>query len=145
MSDSTFEQYKLYVELMDRVSARRQTVNRFYLSLLSVMIAIYPTAGTYVSEANAFQFLSVLSLLGLFLCMLWFIHLRSFRLLNKSKFKVIHEMEKELPFACFDLEWDLMNQGGKGETYILLSKIEQYVSLVFACLFIGLWLFELLK
>jgi len=34
------EQYKLYVEMTDRISDRRERTNRFYISLLSVLLAL---------------------------------------------------------------------------------------------------------
>ena len=34
------EQYKLYVEMADRISARRQTANSFFLSINTAIIAL---------------------------------------------------------------------------------------------------------
>ncbi|MCK4735084.1 MAG: hypothetical protein KAT65_21710, partial [Methanophagales archaeon] len=34
------EQYKLYVEMADRISTRRAQTNRFYISLLSGLLAL---------------------------------------------------------------------------------------------------------
>ena len=38
------EQYKLYVEMTDQVSTRRAHTNRFYVSLLSGLLALFSWA-----------------------------------------------------------------------------------------------------
>lgn len=45
--DLLIEQYKLYVEMADRISARRAETNKFYISLL--------TAGQYVKSCVKVQ------------------------------------------------------------------------------------------
>src|SRR2546426_1964670 len=39
-SEAALEQYKLYVEMADRISARRQTANEFFLSVNTVIVAL---------------------------------------------------------------------------------------------------------
>jgi len=65
------EQYKLYVEMADRVSARRGQANMFYISLLSALLALV----SIVVERNIFSdfhnvVLLVVAILGLGLCFL---------------------------------------------------------------------------
>ena len=38
-NDHVLDQYKLYVEMADRISSRRLTANSFFLSLNSILIA----------------------------------------------------------------------------------------------------------
>src|ERR1700730_14642081 len=94
-SSVLLEQYKLYVEMADRVSARRADTNKFYISLLTALLALL----SIVIERNAlprFQnaIILVVAVLGLVLCYVWIINIRSYRQLNSGKFKVIHEMEQ---------------------------------------------------
>jgi hypothetical protein len=39
------EQYKLYVEMHDRISARRNQMNSFFISLLSGLLAFFSIVG----------------------------------------------------------------------------------------------------
>lgn len=39
-SDHLLEQYKLYVEMTDRVSQRREQSNRFYVTLVAAIVAL---------------------------------------------------------------------------------------------------------
>src|SRR3989442_10768421 len=39
-SEAALEQYKLYVEMADRISARRQTANEFFLSVNTAIVAL---------------------------------------------------------------------------------------------------------
>ncbi len=39
--DDLFEQYKLYVEMADRVSERRSTANNFFLAANTLLISVF--------------------------------------------------------------------------------------------------------
>ncbi|HCQ15142.1 MAG TPA: hypothetical protein DIU20_02700, partial [Cryomorphaceae bacterium] len=69
-------------------------------------------------------------ILIIIISLLWWLTINSYRQLNSGKFKVIHEMEQQLPFACYDREWDYLGRGKNGKLYRQLSKVEGYVPLV---------------
>jgi hypothetical protein len=102
--DHLLEQYKLYVDLSDRTSARRNQMNSFYTSLLSGLLALITliTNKDIIAFKNtkfqAAAFLAVAAL-GMLLCIVWYLSIRSYKDLNSGKFKVIHELEQQLPFA----------------------------------------------
>ena len=106
------EQYKLYVEMADRISERRMQTNKFYISLLSGLLALLSILVS-VGKLNQTLIFVIVSLLGIALCILWHINIRSYRQLNSGKFKVIHEMEQDLPFPCYDKEWEILGEGEK--------------------------------
>jgi hypothetical protein len=122
------EQYKLYVEMADRISNRRAQTNRFYISLLSGLLALLSiiVGRNIFSDFQTIMF-SVISVLGLTLCALWNINIRSYRQLNSGKFKVVHEMEQHLPFPCYSREWEILGEGEKSKKYLQLTRVEQYV------------------
>ncbi len=138
------EQYKLYVEMADRVSNRRAQTNRFYISLLSGLLALLSivVGRNIFSDFQTIVF-SVISVLGLTLCALWNINIRSYRQLNSGKFKVIHEMEQHLPFPCYDREWEILGEGKEGKKYLQFTRVEQYVSFILAIPYILLLLYSL--
>ena len=127
-SEHMLEQYKLYVEMADRVSSRRAQANRFYISLLSILLAllsIVASIGAFSEILN--KILLAIAILGIILCALWWVNIRSYRHLNSGKFKVIHEMEKELPIAAYDKEWEILGRGKQAGSYLQLTRVEQWV------------------
>ncbi|WP_217899898.1 RipA family octameric membrane protein, partial [Nodularia sp. NIES-3585] len=66
------EQYKLYVEMADRVSSRRVQIGSFYTSILSALLALL----SITSNKDLFQgpqsfVLLTVAILGLCLCLAW--------------------------------------------------------------------------
>ena len=123
------EQYKLYVEMADRVSARRQNANSFFLSVNTAIIALV----SYVNfgSKTTINFYWFTSLTGIVLCFIWYRLVRSYKDLNSAKFKVVHELEKELPVAPYDLEWEKVGKGKNPKLYLPFTHIERFIPWVF--------------
>ena len=132
--DQLIEQYKLYVEMADRVSQRRVKLNQFYTTVLLgllIAIAFKFNNGIYGSIASdQVPIFLVLSLLGNILCIVWQVNIHSYRQLNAKKFEVIHEIEKSLPFAAYDREWELLGKGKDAKLYFQLTRVEKFVPLI---------------
>ena len=145
------EQYKLYVEMADRISIRRTQTNRFYISLLSGLIALLSlvaSKGTsIISVTNISEniVLLIFAFLGLALCFIWIVNIHSYRQLNSGKFKVIHEMEQSLPFPCYDREWEILGRGKEGKNYLQLTRIEKYVPFTLAVPYILILIYLLVR
>lgn len=122
------EQYKLYVEMADRVSSRRIEANKFYTSILSGILALVSIVSVPLTVQSVV--LAAVAVLGIALCVVWLVNIRSYRELNSLKFAVIHEMEAHLPFACYDREWEILRNGKGRRVYVRLTRIEQYVPLL---------------
>jgi hypothetical protein len=127
--DHVLEQYKLYVEMADRISARRQTANSFFLSINTAIIALIGYIN-FGSETKA-SFYWLVSLAGMILCFIWYRLVRSYKDLNSAKFKVIHEIEQKLPCAPYDLEWEKAGRGKDPKLYLPFTHIEIFVPWVF--------------
>lgn len=128
------EQYKLYVEMADRISQRRGTANTFYISINAVILTF-----TSWSAEKFGNLIWLISLVGILLCISWFFTIRSYQQLNSGKFKVIHEIEKELPLNVFDYEWSILKEGRSFNSYWPLANIECIVPFVFFVLYVVLW------
>ena len=122
------EQYKLYVEMADRVSNRRIEINKFYISLLSGLLVLLSLISIPAELQNGV--LVAISLLSISLCLLWIVNIRSYKELNALKFKVIEEMEQSLPFRCYTREWEILKGEANQRSYFRLTRIEQYVPLL---------------
>jgi hypothetical protein len=140
------DQYKLYVEMADKISARRGQTNSFYISLLSGWLAFLSVGfnKNLFSESQDLVFLSVASL-GVVLCLLWYINIRAYKQLNSGKFKVIHEMEKHLPFPCYDMELDILNKTKKSQGYLRLTNVEKYIPFALAIPYLGLLIYSIIS
>ena len=64
--------------------------------------------------------------------------LENYRKLNSGKFKVIHEIEKQLPLKLFDYQWEKLGKGEDPKLYKKLSNVEKGVPCIFGGLFL-LW------
>ena len=132
--DHFMDQYKLYVEMADRVSQRRDQSNRFHSALLTGLLAVISVVANLTNwqtsdHLPAVIFLTV-ALVGLVICAIWFINVRSYRQLNSSKFKIIHELEEQLPFPCYRKEWDILRPEAGKKRYLQITRIEQFVPFV---------------
>jgi plasmid replication initiation protein len=99
------EQYKLYVEMADKISERRQSANSFFLSVNTVIVGLTTYFTLCGISCSSIILFSPISMAGLVICYMWYRLVRSYRDLNTAKFKVIHEIEQQLPLAPYDLEW----------------------------------------
>ena len=99
--------------MADNISERRDRANAFYLTLLSGLLVVVSAIIAIWGADSVITSLmvAVIGLVGLALCAVWFINIRSYRQLNTGRFAVIHRMEQELPFACYDEEWEVLGRG----------------------------------
>jgi hypothetical protein len=134
------EQYKLAVEMADRISARRGIANSFYFTVSSALLAASESLG-----------LSLAAGAGLVLAGAWWLQLQSYRTLNAAKWQVIGELEAQLPARPFGDEWTILKNDPFERVarrwksldrlirplarYAELSVVEQVVPAVFVFLF----------
>ena len=143
-SKQLLEQYKLYVQMADNISQRRQQTNQFYISLLSALIAILAIV---LDKDNAQVvdmrlIILLISVMGIIISVIWNVNINSYRQLNTGKFKVIHEMEKDLPYPCYDKEWEFLGQGANSKKYFQLTRVERWVPVIFSLPYVLLLIYS---
>jgi len=131
-----FEQYRLYVELADRVSQRRSLANSFFIT---ANVALLTVASWFQEDFGTYMYF--ISSIGIILSLFWFFGIRSYGQLNSGKFKLIHEIERQLPLNLFSYEWELLGKGKSLRKYFPLSHVERVVPWLFIILYIALSLF----
>ncbi len=64
----TFEQYKLYVQMADKVSTRRATTNSFFLTANSFL---FVAMGALFGNSQLFIFVPIILIVGIFFSISW--------------------------------------------------------------------------
>ena len=139
------EIYKLHSILADQVSNRREGANRLYVSLLvgllSVLAIIIKFGPAVVADWEIFI---IVGLFGTLLSFSWWSVIQSYQRLNREKFRVLHDLEKKLPFRFFKQEWDPGNVGGRSNDYIQLTRVESLLPMLFGLFFLGVFAYGLI-
>src|ERR1700735_1707494 len=135
--DAVLEQYKICVEMADRISQRRALTNTFFLTLNT---AIFTLVGVFWKDrphaprwALAFPLVVVLGQ-----CFAWFYLVRSYRLLNTAKYEVIGGLEERLPASPYwRAEWWALGEGKDRRKYWPLSHIEGWIPVLFGLTYVS--------
>lgn len=125
------EQYKLYVEMADRISSRRQNANSFFLSINTAIVALVSYVQLGNSDTATFKLHWLIAISGIFVSYMWYRLIRSYRDLNSAKFKVIHHIEQILPLRPYDAEWAAVGHGKNPKLYLPFTHIEIGIPWVF--------------
>jgi hypothetical protein len=86
-------------------TSRRGGANAFFVTVQSAIVAAlgFLTARNHAPQD---RYLTALCAVGITAAITWFLLLRSYRDLNRAKFKVIQDLETQLPVALFRNEWN---------------------------------------
>ena len=135
------EQYKLYVQSAENVSARRVQSSRYLLTLNAALVALY---GFQSAGFGQSYWALVVPVVGIAVSLLWYLIIKSHADLNRVKFNVIHQFEQHLPAAMYRYEWRLA-EDGKGKSYRAVTAIEKWIPILFAILHVVLGIFIVLS
>ena len=126
------EQYKLYVTSAENISNRRQTANAFFVTVNTALVSL---AGYLNFGADRLlDFYWLISFAGIVISYMWYRLIRSYKDLNTAKFKVVHEIEKNLPISPYDAEWEAVGRGENSKLYLPFTHIEIFTPWVFIIL-----------
>ncbi|MET8865820.1 hypothetical protein ABZW11_23025 [Nonomuraea sp. NPDC004580] len=127
------EQYKLYVEMADRISGRRNVTNTFFLSFNAAFLAISATILGSRQIAIGWLLFPIIALIVQ--CVIWFFLIRSYRLLNSRKYRLIGQLEEKLPALLWKAEWIPMTQQAGLLRFWRFSLLEQWTPVLFAVIY----------
>lgn len=135
---AVMEQYKLYVEMADRISIRRGLANTFFLTLNSAILTLIAVFWKDQPQGISPWVVLPALVLVLSLCLAWFWLVRSYRQLNAGKFAVIGALEKRLPASpWWNGEWTALRGEEKDKSvYWALTHLEIWVPLLFGLAYI---------
>jgi len=133
------EIYRMFVDTAERNIDRRLQANRYFFTLVAAIFLAY----SYLLEdrprrlsANAElpQIIATWALpfLLLIVSVAWWLAIRAFRNLSRSKYNVIAQIEKDLPQRPFLQEWELHQT-----KFLSGTRVEMIVPLVFSLIAIA--------
>jgi hypothetical protein len=128
-----FEQYKLFVEMADKVSGRRDIANTFFLTLNGLILsggAAIVDRGLVFKSKWMLAFPYFILVLEVFF---WWRLILSFKQLNGAKFQIVGELESRLPASPYgNAEWKhLLKEGKDRKVYWPLTHIETKIPCLF--------------
>jgi hypothetical protein len=126
-TETLLKLYEVAVEMADRVSQRRQTANSYYLSINTALVG----GAAFLSQTSTAHSPWMLGVAGVCVCLLWMRSISSYRTLNDAKFKVIHEIELNLPAQPYTEEWSHLDPGRTGRRHNAFHETERLVPVVF--------------
>jgi len=131
------EQYRIYLETAEHTSNRRLQTNAFFITLNTAILA---GASFVFSEAHSLAarlFAVVAILAGIFLSVIWYRLIGSYRAINTSKFEVVGELEQRLPSSpVWNEEWARLREPRKGlPEYIPLTALESRIPIIMMCVY----------
>ena len=132
--EDLLEQYKLYVQSAENVSARRVASSNYLLTLNAALVALY---GFQSAGFGKNYWTLLVPVIGFPVSLLWLLIIKSHADLNRVKFDVIHEFEQHLPAAMYKYEWRLAEEG-QGKAYKTVTAIERWIPGLFAVLHVVL-------
>ncbi|MEW9519385.1 RipA family octameric membrane protein [Streptomyces tubercidicus] len=126
------EQYKVCLEMADRVSARRGIANSFFLTINIALLSFLGSSGPEIDKISPWPLFAMLAAL-IAQCAVWFFLIRSYRMLNTAKYAVIAQIEERLPIRAYSHgEWEALTSEKGFKRHISLSSLEQAMPPIFA-------------
>ena len=127
-----FEQYRIFLQTSEALVSRRQTVNSFYRTVNSALVALFGallalSIDIYYKLAIGFIFATV----GLVLASSWIKTLISYGNLNSSKMTIIRSIERQLPASLYDAEWQALSDKLNKSKYVSFTQNEARIPWIF--------------
>lgn len=136
-SQHYFEQYKLYLSGIEKISDRRESANKYFVTINSgVIVAL----SYLVQRFNNFFVIPVIIailILGVVLSIFFYLLINSYKQLNTKKFLVLHKIEESLPIQMYSDEWKALGEGKDTSRYFPFSHIERLVPVIFGLAYLG--------
>jgi len=110
------------------------------LTVIACLLAQFGAGGRLEDAA-----MILLAVMGVVLSLSWWIVIRSYRQLNSGKFRMLHELEEQLPYRPFSREWQFLGEGKDLKLYSRLTTVESILPIFFGALSVGLFVWLLVS
>ncbi len=139
-----FEQYKLYLQSASEISDRRQKANEYFLTVNTILVSLIVFISQYEKVKNPELIITFIAVIGIVNSIITYFIIRSYKQLNSAKFKIIHELESDLPANLYSYEWVLLGKGVDRKKYWPFSHLELKIPFLFGVVYLALGLLYLI-
>lgn len=133
--DHLFEQYKLYIESVEKISDRRQHANNYFVTINTALISLIGLFFQIKIFEDIVWIKSLLAFVGIIICIIFWYLIRSYKQLNSGKFTVIHKIEEKLPLELYKYEWEILGKGEDKKKYYPFTHVELLMPWVFGVIY----------
>lgn len=134
--NAILEQYKLCVEMHDRVSNRRGLTNTFFLTLNTGIFTVFGLFWKDKPSGSAWLLLLPL-VIALIQCAVWSVLISSYRKLRSAKHEIIWKLEERLPATPLGRsEWTEIGSHQNLQRYLPVTNLEHSVPLLFGLIYV---------
>ena len=130
------DQYKMFQKSSEDLVSRRQSVNSFYISVNSALVALIGIVMGLIEMPAKVYVLLFMCITGIVLDFSWIHILDAYGTLNAAKMKVINLIEEQLPVALYDVEWRVMSDKLNNKKYVSFTNSEKRVPRIFAVVYL---------
>ena len=136
-----FQEYKMYAEQKENFIDRNFQTNKFYMvSFVAVILMMIYTNNIVFMEKISATLL--FSLLGIFVCALWWMNVDSYNMLIKIKFaNVLEAIEEKLPVKPFTDEYKGIEEF-RNKKMFMFSDIQKIIAVFGALFFFAVFVSE---
>ena len=135
--DKIFEQYKLFLQMIDSLTHRRTIANNFFLSINTGLLAAFGLLmqlETISFSSNSIWILGG-SAAGILFSYSWFRTVKSYKQLSTVKWNIILKLEQILPLKIHEVEWKLLGEGKDSSKYKQLTAVESIIPFIFIAIY----------
>lgn len=128
-----FNQYKIFLQMLDSLTHRRTIANNFFLSINTGLLATFgllTQSGIVSLESNGIWML-IGSIAGILFSYSWFSTVKSYKQLSTVKWQIVLEIERKLPLKMHETEWKLLGEGNDRKKYWKLTDVERVIPFIF--------------
>jgi len=138
--DHYLEQYKLYIDSIEKISDRRQYANNYFITINTALISLIGLSMQYRILDSYAWIKALVAIVGIIICVIFWFLIRSYKQLNSGKFDVLHKIEEQLPIALYKYEWKILGEGKDKNKYFPFSHIELLIPWAFGIVYVILFL-----
>lgn len=134
-------QYELYANSINIVSDLKHKVNSYFLGIHTILITAVGISVTkdFILYPNTWHI--VIPIIGIFLSIVWWYTSRSYKEINRVKFKILHCIEERLPLAPFWIEYRIVKENGGRPRRYPSSYVEPIVPWAFVIFYVLIFFF----
>ena len=135
-------EYESYCKQKENFINRNFCTNRFYMvSIFVTIIALIFTGN--VMFLNKISATLIFAIIGICICVLWWMNVDSYNILIKIKYaNVIEEIEKKFPIKPFSDEYQAIQEYKKKRVF-MFSDIQKIIAVILALFFFAICINEI--